>query len=247
MRVLRYKIERRLSRILAARRVAMRNETPLVSFTFDDVPQSACVSGRAILERYQCRGTYYVCGGLTDVPAAFGKMHSRQELSSLHQGGHELGCHGFGHLDYQRLTRGEIEEDISRNGTFLQDLGCDVTDLNFAYPYGCVSPMVKKLIWRRYRSARGIQKSPNIQHADLALLKAPPLYSCLWNERSLAELIEKSAQRKGWIIFFTHEVTADPDLFGCTPSLLEFAVRKSTESGAFVLPIKEAVGRVVGS
>lgn len=243
-RSLRHKVERRLARHLAAKHVRMRNRSPVVSFTFDDVPQSACREGRDILERHACRGTYYVCGGFTDATTAGGKMHSRGDLSSLLDRGHELGCHGYGHLDYQTLSAGEIRADISRNRSFFQELGCDASGLNFAYPYGCVSPAVKRLIGRGFNSARGIRPELNVVRADLALLNSPPLYQHLWEEHSLAQMIERNARENGWLIFFTHGVLERPDQFDCTPSMLDFAVQKALQSGARVAPVKQALEEI---
>src|ERR1700736_3245127 len=63
-RRLRRKISSRLARLAAfgARRV--ENAAPLVSFTFDDVPESAHSRGAAMLERRGARGVYYVATGL---------------------------------------------------------------------------------------------------------------------------------------------------------------------------------------
>ncbi|WP_037434922.1 polysaccharide deacetylase family protein, partial [Sinorhizobium fredii] len=48
----------------ARARRTLETEAPLVSFTFDDVPDSALHEGAAILERYDVRGTFYIAGGL---------------------------------------------------------------------------------------------------------------------------------------------------------------------------------------
>lgn len=219
----------------------MRNALGVVSFTFDDVPQSACRIGREILERHACRGTYYVSGGATDSDSRKGRMHSRGDLLGLLHSGHELGCHGFGHRNYQALTAEEIRADIGRNRRFFEDLGCDAAAQSFAYPFGCVSPSVKRLIGQEFASARGIHNELNIGRTDLALLNASPLYQKLWDQPCLATLIEQNAREKGWLIFFTHEVVKDPDEFGCTPSLLEFAIREANALGCRVLAVKHAL------
>jgi hypothetical protein len=67
------------------------------------------------------------------------------------------------------------------------------------------------------------------------------LYQKLWDQPRLATLIERNAREKGWLIFFTHEVVDDPDEFGCTPSLLEFAIREATSLGCRVLAVNHAL------
>lgn len=238
---LKHKVERRLARYLSGKWIDMRNDSGVVSFTFDDVPQSACRNGREILERHACHGTYFICGGCTDLASPRGRMHSREDLSGLLLGGHELGCHGFGHKNYQALTTEEIRADIGKNRRFFEDLGCGAAAQSFAYPFGCVSPSVKRLIGQEFASARGIQNEMNVGRADLALLNASPLYQRLWDQARLAALIERNASEKGWMLFFTHEVVDDPDEFGCTPSLLEFAIREANALGCRVLAVKHAL------
>jgi peptidoglycan/xylan/chitin deacetylase (PgdA/CDA1 family) len=235
------KVERRLAIFAATKPIIMQNQKSIVSFTFDDVPQSACRLGRDILERHDAHGTYYVCGGLTDSNSSQAKAHSRHDLQRLLSAGHELGCHGFAHKNYQTLSDEEVRADILRNGFFFQELGCGLRPLNFAYPFGCVSPAAKRLIGASYASARGIRGRLNVNHTDLALLNAVPLYESFWTERSLARLIERNVRKRGWLIFFTHEIAPDPDRFGCTPSLLEFAVREAKNSGGQVMTVKDVV------
>src|SRR5437660_4154137 len=98
------KVERRLAVFAATKPITLRNQSTIVSFTFDDVPQSACHRGRDILERHDCHGTYYVCGGLTDSNSFQTRKHSRGDLQRLLSAGHELGCHGFDHKNYKTLS-----------------------------------------------------------------------------------------------------------------------------------------------
>jgi peptidoglycan/xylan/chitin deacetylase (PgdA/CDA1 family) len=41
----------------------MRNTALLVSFTFDDIPDSANTNGAAVLDEYNIRATFYVASG----------------------------------------------------------------------------------------------------------------------------------------------------------------------------------------
>ena len=243
-RTIRQKVERRLARHLAVKPLRMLSGGAVVSFTFDDVPQSACREGRDVLEQQGCRATYYACGSFTDTSSSGARMHSRDDLLGLLERGHELGCHGYRHLDYQTLSGDEIAQDLSRNRDFFTEMGCASQVENFAYPYGCVSPSVKSAIGREFNSARGVWRGLNRGCADLALLRAEPLYQSLCTQSSLDELIDRNAQSKGWLIFFTHGVVDQPDRFGCTPALLDYAVRKSLASGAHVMPINRALRRV---
>src|SRR5262249_54755284 len=103
------------------------------------------------------------------------------------------------------------------------------------------------LIGNAFISARGIRSRLNVNCADLALLNAVPLYESRWTEVSLARVIAHNAQKMGWLIFFTHDIVTDPDMFGCTPSLLEFAVREARNAGCEVMTVKDVVAPDMGA
>ena len=70
----------------------------MVSFTFDDFPQSALHIGGSILKSYGVCGTYYAAMGLMDQINGLGRQFSAADLAILLQDGHELGSHTFDHL-----------------------------------------------------------------------------------------------------------------------------------------------------
>src|SRR5258708_35453756 len=68
------KASRFLARNVHTKTLALRNGQPLVTFTFDDVPASACHVGALIIERYGARGTYYVSGAGCGAPSPSGQL-----------------------------------------------------------------------------------------------------------------------------------------------------------------------------
>lgn len=238
------KIERRLAQVLAKRTVKLRHPRPMISFTFDDVPYSACTRGRRLMEQYGVRGTYYICGGLTGRMEPE-RMHTLDTLQALNKAGHEIGCHGFEHIQHQTLSHEKVEADLARNLQFLRDQGISTDDLNFAFPFGCSSPGLKRLVSRRFTSARGIADGLNVGEVDLALLKATRLYQSRISEAQVTALIEENARQCGWLIFFTHGVDDEPDAYGCTPDLLEHALHIAVQSGAQVLTVRDALQRAL--
>lgn len=224
----------------------MRNTRGVISFTFDDVPTTACTAGRKILESNDCQGTFYVCGGLTDQPrdGDSGRFHSRAELRSLADAGHELGCHGFTHKSYQQYGRDVWVSDLERNREFFESLGCDMPPRNFAYPLGHVRPSAKKFIGETFVSARGVQPGVQVSSVDLALLKGTPLYQSSITETEIADLVMQTERDNGWLIFITHGVIDDPDPYGCSPGLFEFAVKAAASSQCRVLSVAHALGHI---
>ena len=51
--------------------------------------------------------------------------------------------------------------------------------------------------------------------------------------------------RKGWLIFYGHDVTAAPSPYGCTPALFEAALRAAEARGIACLSVKEALRRAI--
>ncbi len=243
---LRGRIERRATRLLHRKTIPMRNERGVVSFTFDDVPTSACTTGRDILERHDCFGTYYVSGGLTGQPrdGDSGRFHDEDELRALAAAGHELGCHGFGHHSVQDSDRATWESDLDRNAEFFAKLGLDLGPRNYAYPLGHVTPAAKAEIGRRYVSARSVGRGIHKGRVDLAQLRATPIGPGETTEAEIAAMIEEAERDRGWLIFVTHGIVDDPDPWGCTPALLDFAVRTAAASDCRVLSIAHALGHV---
>jgi peptidoglycan/xylan/chitin deacetylase (PgdA/CDA1 family) len=230
------KVERHLARYCACRTVHLKYDTGVVCFTFDDVRRTACDHGAAILERYGVRGTFYVSGGLTGIC----NNHTRADLLRIAKGDHELGCHGFGHLSYQSISKLEILSDIKKNRSFLEDIGFGAPQ-NFAYPYGHVNTFAKRIVACKFVSARGIHAGINYPAADLALLKSFPLYEHRWDRTSLARLLEENAKLRGLLVFFAHGISRDPGQFDCSIELMDFVVRLSIASGNKVTPVRDAL------
>jgi peptidoglycan/xylan/chitin deacetylase (PgdA/CDA1 family) len=57
------RVRRRIARHLLTKPFVMRNTALLVSFTFDDIPDSANTNGAAVLDEYNIRATFYVASG----------------------------------------------------------------------------------------------------------------------------------------------------------------------------------------
>jgi peptidoglycan/xylan/chitin deacetylase (PgdA/CDA1 family) len=236
------KIERRIARAVVKRPMALQLSAPTVTFTFDDVPQSACVRGRALLERHDATGTFYVCGGYTGTVREQ-PMHTQADLLSVLAAGHELGCHGFAHLDHQAIGPGRAVDDMDRNRRFLQELGvADVDTLNFAYPFGCVNAGIKRVVHGRYRSARGVVGGQHLGVVDANLLGAVPLYDATITPQAVAALIESNARQRGWLVFFTHGVLAQPGPFDCSPTLLAHALAAARDTGSLIQSVQATMG-----
>lgn len=238
------KLSRRVARVMPGKRIVMRNDSGVVSFSFDDVPRSACIEGRQVLEDAGVEATYYVCGGLTGSVRHGTEFHRPDDLVGLSRAGHEVACHGFAHRSYQSLSVKQMRRDMEQNRAFFLDLGLPQAGVNFSYPYGTAGPIVKQFLKNRYASARSVWNGINCRYVDLCLLRAVSLYEELWTRDQLGKMIRETSDRNGWLIFLTHSVTPRPGEFDCTPALLRYAIEESQRNNLRILPVKAALGYI---
>ena len=98
-------------------------DVPLISFTFDDVPDSALHNGATILERHGVRGTFYIAGGLAGRVEVDRTLISSDGCADLADRGHEVGCHTYSHTKIRRMSGGGLARDLDRNADYLKRSG----------------------------------------------------------------------------------------------------------------------------
>jgi peptidoglycan/xylan/chitin deacetylase (PgdA/CDA1 family) len=125
----------------------LENVPPMVTFTFDDVPTSACELGVSALERYAARGTFFVAGGCCgtagpdEPPRA-----SIDKLRTVWKNGHEIGCHTYSHPAIRYISLDELGLELERNQAVLKKIDSGIVLRNFAYPYGDLSIKTKRYL-----------------------------------------------------------------------------------------------------
>lgn len=218
-------------------------DVPYVSFTFDDFPRTALTDGGAILRRRGVRGTYFVSMELLGKPSPSGPIASVDDVRALLADGHELGCHTYEHLDGRDSSVDAFERSIRQNRAALADVLPGVELSTFAYPLNGPVLSIKRAVGKHFLGCRGGGQAFNSGVIDLNLLKA---YFLDWRNRgdldAVREVVTRNAAERGWLIFATHDVAAEPSTYGCQPDFFEEAVRLSIASGARVVPMMEACG-----
>ena len=238
------RVERRLAERVFRRGVPMRNQRPLVSFTFDDFPESAATTGARLLEEHGVRGTFYMSGGLLGRQHDGRLMASYEQVEQLDRAGHEIGCHTFSHIDVGAVSPRRRRVESSQNLHVLQGGSAERRFSSFAFPYGEVGLSAKSTMAAQYVSCRTTRPGLNVHMADLAFLKAVKLYDCETDGPAIDRWLDEVVDRNAWLIFYTHDVEEDPTQYGCSPGLLEYAVSEATARDLDVLPVKSAVGRI---
>jgi peptidoglycan/xylan/chitin deacetylase (PgdA/CDA1 family) len=225
---------------LSCRAGRLENETPLISFCFDDFPRSAYLAGGAILKRFGARGTYYAAPGLMNTCTDLGEQFTLGDIESLLTDGHELGCHTFSHVSCRNVSLKAFEADVLKGRETLRSMTGRIP-VNFAYPFGHVSFAAKKIIGAQMKTCRGIYGGLNGRNPDLNLLCSNSLYGGVDLLAQYESLVSANQQRKAWLIFYTHDVRDNPSPFGCTPALLEKVVSLALSQGFHVAPVQEVV------
>lgn len=226
---------------ICKRTVALRLSQPLISFTFDDYPQSAIrVAGRILMDE-GVRGTYYVSLGLLDTIAPAGRLCTTADVVRTAEDGHEVGCHTFMHCHSWDTDAKTYEQSIEQNGEAIGKMIPGRSFRSFSYPIALPRPSVKRVCGRHFASSRGGGQAFNSGRVDLNQLSAFFLEKVNGYRQPVFEIIERNKRANGWLIFATHDVCSQPSQYGCTPEFFIDVVKYAVRSGARILPVGEAV------
>ncbi len=234
------KYQRTIARSLSRRLFNVRPRAPIVSFTFDDFPRSALLSGGNILRAYGYTGTYYASLGLIGKEIETGTMLTRDDLTSLLAQGHELGCHTFGHCHAWNTAPSGFEEAIKANRKALEELNPGACFKSLSYPIGVPRAETKRISSKYYACCRGGGQTFNIGTVDLNYLAAHFIEQSRDDPDAIKRLIDANSRSGGWLIFATHDISDHPTRWGCTPKLFETIVQYCQGAGAQIMPVFQA-------
>jgi peptidoglycan/xylan/chitin deacetylase (PgdA/CDA1 family) len=237
----RARVSHRMAMHLRVEPFRLRNETPVVSFTFDDVPKSAATTGATILEAHGAHGTFYVIGSQVGTSSALWDMIGCEDIVALHRKGHEIACHTFSHKRACDIDAETLSEEIEHNQQYLRAIDPSITIENFAYPFGYGSFVRKRQLKTIFRSCRSIVPGVNSGTVDLQFLRAMPLIDRRINRDGIERAFDEAQTTNGWLIFYTHDVADEPSPYGCSPALLNEALEAASRRKIPVLNMAEAL------
>lgn len=210
---------------------------PIVSFTFDDFPQSALHIGGSILKNYGAYGTYYAALGLMDQVNGLGRQFTAADLETLLRDGHELGSHTFDHVSCHSSSFDDFQANVVKGMQAVDQFVGKALPHHFSYPYGLATLSAKRSIGSSFSSCRGIIPGINKPPVDLNLLRANFLYSYCFDLDVIERLFEANQRCKGWLIFYTHDISDHPSSFGCKPGEFESVVKLAVKRKVTILPV----------
>lgn len=238
---LKARVSNRLSRHFCTTPFRLRNQRPMVSFTFDDFPESAAAAGVSIFDEYNAKATFYVAGDLVDKWCGHWQGVRADAIVELHRRGHEIGCHTFSHAPATDLDAARLGAEIEENRRYLLGLDPSIRVDNFAYPYGLGSVWRKTQLAKTFRSSRSIIPGINSGVVDLQYLRSTPLINHHIDEDGIDRAFDELAEANGWLIFYGHDVAAEPSAYGCTTSLLRYALNAATRRGVAIMTVADAL------
>jgi peptidoglycan/xylan/chitin deacetylase (PgdA/CDA1 family) len=207
-------------------------DRPIVSFTFDDFPKSA-LNGADIIERHGGRAGFYACTSfLGQRSPVMGEMFDGNTLGELSVRGHEIGAHTHSHLDCARARLEKVERDIGENLVALAEAGHRDTVSAFSFPYGETTYAAKRWVGEVFATGRGILPGVNVGECDRSQLRAIELGRTEMHRRRALAALKTCIDSKGWLFFFTHDVSKTPSPQGAPSELIEELAQRAVDTGA---------------
>jgi peptidoglycan/xylan/chitin deacetylase (PgdA/CDA1 family) len=234
-------VRRKLLAGLCRRPVPLAASGPIITFSFDDFPRTALTAGAAILEDFGARATYYVAMSLMNSNNDLGQQFLPEDLHAVLDRGHELACHTFSHLSARQVSYDVYKDDVERGEQAIRQKTGALGLCNFAYPYGDVTLVAKNRLGQKFMSCRGTFGGLNGPDVDLNLLRANRLYGDLDCVDAARRLIVENAEKRHWLIFYSHDVANQPSPFGCTPKLLEKVCSIAATCGARFMTVAQVM------
>lgn len=235
-------IKKRLTDLYVVSSTSISSNVKQISFTFDDVPNSAFLNAQPVLDNFQFKGTFYLALSFLDSDTQNENLYNKDHITSCISNGHELGCHTYNHIHfYQNSNSNFIENNLRINQKKLNELGIQDTFENFSYPFGEQTKKSKKIVSEKFKTGRGIDHGINKGKVDLHNLKAVRLYEGLHSIERIFSILEDFDNTGGWLIFYTHDVQSDYSKYGCSPEYFEKVVLKCKELDIDIKTIKDGL------
>lgn len=225
---------------LFPKRAVATHSVPIISFTFDDFPRSSFLNAGPLLDQYGVKATFFGSLYMMGADTVVGKLFEIHDAQALSEGGHEVACHTFSHLSAHGHSSDFVAASCSMNRNTASSLLSGYQLRNFSYPFGDVTVSLKRRLATVYDSCRTVHNGLNVSPIDLAFLRANPIYSRLPLAQTRS-LIEQNVREKGWLILYTHDVTACPSSYGCTPERFKEVLTYAASSGARLLSIRDTL------
>jgi peptidoglycan/xylan/chitin deacetylase (PgdA/CDA1 family) len=233
-------IESRRYLFLNSRRKSIPANTAFISFTFDDFPESAAIVGTQLLEEHDWRGTFYLASESVGKDSAVGKISSFAAAQQIQMKGHEIGNHTHTHFRCLGARKEDLRRDMENSFAALAHLS---GVRNFSLPFGVYDASALNVLSGHFDTIRTITPGINRGMVDFNLLKANRVYHTT-DMLELKAKIQDVSANGGWLIFYTHDISAEPSDYGCTEIQFKLLLSWIAQCQVEVLTVKQVVERI---
>ncbi len=75
----------------------------------------------------------------------------------------------------------------------------------------------------------------------MQFLRATPLINRDIDRDGIDRMFDQAVASNGWLIFYSHDVAAEPSPYGCTPCLLRHALDAASRRNVGILSVAQAL------
>lgn len=183
--------------------VPSHTSVPLFTFVFDDGNDTDYIVAKDIFAEQGA----VACSAITTDWIDTKDHLSVAQIRALRDAGWEIMSHTASHPDLPSLPVSQIDGELARSKTALENLG--VTVHNLVYPYNKNNEQVRQIVRKYYRSGRGGTNTANAPDEDPYFLKS---YANKHDTSRMKRYIDRAYVDRSWIIFYHHQVDMKVDL-----------------------------------
>jgi peptidoglycan/xylan/chitin deacetylase (PgdA/CDA1 family) len=238
------RISNKLSANIALKKYPMTNESPMLTFTFDDISDTAAKIGADILDAENAKGTFFVTTSKIGEFMSHSTLANGDDLRRLHENGHEIALHTHKHLPIFAYSKQELRADISENKRILNDTIPHLNSENFCYPYGVTSFLHKFTLKSLVRSARSIKADLNYASIDPLYLNSYIIDADCIDPDMMTQLMQRAAKPKSWLIFTSHIIKDQRETLVTTPDMLKLALKLAKQLGFDIVTIDQGLNKL---
>jgi hypothetical protein len=185
--------------------VPTHTSVPLFTFIFDDGNDTDYLVAKDIFGEQEA----VACSAITTNWINTKDHLSAAQIRALYDAGWEIVSHTASHPDLSSLSASQIDNELSRSRSALENLGIPVD--NLVYPYNKNNNQVRQIARKYYRAARGGTNAANVPGEDPYFLKS---YANKHDTSRMKRYIDRAYADKSWIIFYHHQVDMKVNLTG---------------------------------
>ena len=135
------------------------DKSNLIICTFDDGYENVYLNAFPIMKKFNFTATVFICPDLLGLDNSWNhrdgiiryQMNSKQ-VCFLVENGWEIGSHGLNHINMERLSQTELENNLYESKRQIEEL-INKKCRSFCYPYGLFKPYIKTVVKKIYEVA----------------------------------------------------------------------------------------------